>query len=63
MMGLNVHDLIAGLEPAQRREIEYRAAELIAEETCDRPCGCVPERTGEARHAANRPASPGLSRG
>ena len=31
-MGLNVEDVIARLDPARRREIEDRAAELIAEE-------------------------------
>ena len=31
-MGLNVGDVIAGLDPARRRRIEDRAAELIAEE-------------------------------
>ena len=31
-MGLNVNDVIAGLDPARRRKIEDRAAELIAEE-------------------------------
>ena len=31
-MGLNVEDVIAGLDPERRRKIEERAAELIAEE-------------------------------
>jgi len=31
-MGLNVDDVIAGLDPDRRRKIEERAAELIAEE-------------------------------
>ena len=31
-MGLNVNDVIAGLDPARRCKIEDRAAELIAEE-------------------------------
>ena len=31
-MGLNVNDVINGLEPARRRKIEDRAVELIAEE-------------------------------
>ena len=30
-MGLNVEDIIAGLDPARRRKIEEMAAELIAE--------------------------------
>ena len=32
MMALNVEDKIATLEPARRRKVEDRAAELIAEE-------------------------------
>ena len=32
MMALNVDDVIAGLDPDRRREVEERAAELIAEE-------------------------------
>ena len=31
-MGLNVEDVIAGLDPAERRKVEEVAAELIAEE-------------------------------
>ena len=31
-MGLNVEDVIAGLDPAERRKVEEMAAELIAEE-------------------------------
>ena len=31
-MALNVNDVISGLDPARRRKIEERAAELIAEE-------------------------------
>ena len=31
-MGLNVEDVIAGLDPERRRKIEERAADLIAEE-------------------------------
>ena len=31
-MGLNVEDVIAGLDPAERRKVEDLAAELIAEE-------------------------------
>ena len=31
-MGLNVEDIIAGLDPARRRKVEEMAAELIAEE-------------------------------
>ena len=31
-MGLNVEDVIAGLDPARRRKVEEMAAELIAEE-------------------------------
>lgn len=31
-MVLNVNDVIAGLDPARRRKVEERAAELIAEE-------------------------------
>ena len=31
-MALNVNDVIAGLDPARRRKVEKRAAELIAEE-------------------------------
>ena len=31
-MTLNVNDVIAGLDPARRRKVEERAAELIAEE-------------------------------
>ena len=31
-MALNVNDVIAGLDPARRRKVEERAAELIAEE-------------------------------
>ena len=31
-MGLNVEDIIAGLDPAERRKVEEMAAELIAEE-------------------------------
>ena len=31
-MALNVDDVIAGLDPDRRREVEERAAELIAEE-------------------------------
>ena len=31
-MGLNVEDVIAGLDPERRRKIEERAAELLAEE-------------------------------
>ena len=31
-MGVNVDDVIAGLDPDRRRKIEERAAELIAEE-------------------------------
>ena len=31
-MGLNVEDVIAGLDPERRRKIEERAAELIVEE-------------------------------
>ena len=31
-MGLNVEDVIAGLDPAERRIVEELAAELIAEE-------------------------------
>ena len=32
MMGLNVEDVIAGLDPAERRKVENLAAEFIAEE-------------------------------
>ena len=32
MMGLNVEDVIAGLDPAGRRKVEKLAAEFIAEE-------------------------------
>jgi transcriptional regulator with XRE-family HTH domain len=32
MMGLNVEDVIAGLDAAERRKVEQMAAELIAEE-------------------------------
>ena len=32
MMALNVEDKIATLDPARRRKVEDRAAELIAEE-------------------------------
>ena len=31
-MAVNVNDVIAGLDPARRRKVEERAAELIAEE-------------------------------
>ncbi len=31
-MGLNVEDVIAGLDPAERRKVEELAAEFIAEE-------------------------------
>ena len=31
-MAVNVNDMIAGLDPARRRKVEKRAAELIAEE-------------------------------
>ena len=31
-MGLNVEDIIAGLDPVRRRKVEEMAAELIAEE-------------------------------
>ena len=31
-MGLNVEDIIAGLDPARRRKVEEMAVELIAEE-------------------------------
>ena len=31
-MALDVNDVIAGLDPARRRKVEERAAELIAEE-------------------------------
>jgi len=31
-MAVNVNDVIAGLDPARRRRVEGRAAELIAEE-------------------------------
>ena len=31
-MGLNVEDIIAGLDPARRRKVEEMAAELIAKE-------------------------------
>ena len=31
-MGLNVEDLIAGLDPAERRKVEELAAEFISEE-------------------------------
>ena len=31
-MGLNAEDVIAGLDPAERRKVEELAAELIAEE-------------------------------
>ena len=31
-MGLNVEDIIAGLDPAERRKVEEMAAERIAEE-------------------------------
>ena len=31
-MGLNVEDVIAGLDPERRRKIEERAADLVAEE-------------------------------
>ena len=31
-MGLNVEDIIAGLDPARRRKVEEMAAELMAEE-------------------------------
>ena len=31
-MAVNVSDVIAGLDPARRRKVEERAAELIAEE-------------------------------
>ena len=31
-MAVNVNDAIAGLDPARRRKVEERAAELIAEE-------------------------------
>ena len=31
-MGLNVEDVIAGLDPAERRKVEDLAAEFIAEE-------------------------------
>ena len=31
-MGLNVEDVIAGLDPAERRKVESLAAEFIAEE-------------------------------
>ena len=31
-MGLNVEDIIAGLDPTRRRKVEEMAAELIAEE-------------------------------
>ena len=31
-MGLNVEDIIAGLDPARRRKVEEMAAELLAEE-------------------------------
>ena len=31
-MGLNVEDMIAGLDPAERRKVEDLAAEFIAEE-------------------------------
>ena len=31
-MGLNVEDVIAGLDPAERRKVEEMAAKLIAEE-------------------------------
>ena len=32
-MGLNVEDVIAGLDPAERRKVEELAAEFISEET------------------------------
>ncbi len=31
-MGLNVEDVIAGLDPAERRKVEELAAEFISEE-------------------------------
>ena len=31
-MGLNVEDVIAGLDPAERRKVEEQAAEFISEE-------------------------------
>ena len=31
-MGLNVQDVIAGLDPAERRKVEEMAAQFIAEE-------------------------------
>ena len=35
-MALNVGDVIAGLDPDQRRKVEERAAELVAEEITPR---------------------------
>ena len=50
-MTLNVEDKIATLDPVQRRKVEDRAAELIAEEmtltNCARP-GSSPKRASRA---------------
>ena len=55
-MGLNVEDIIAGLDPAARRKVEEMAAELIAEEMTLR-------ELRKARQLTQVKASPPLAQG